>query len=472
MAKLLFLGASVSQLPAIRYARTLGHEVVACDGDPHAVAFPFCDVRETVDFSDVESVVAVGRRERVDGVLAISTDRAVVPAAVASARLGLPGIGIDVARAMTHKPAMRRRLAEAGVPQPPHTTLTAADDPSRLSGIRLPGVLKPADSGGQRGLFLVERPHDLAERLPEALAASRTGEAIFEEYVDGSELNTLFAVRDGAPALLTVSDRLRPDGVGFGVGWIHRFPSQLPDEVLAEAVAVASHAIEALGLRDGIAFPQVLASTRGVFVVEVAARIAAGQMADLVRHATGIEVYDIAFAQALGEQVPDEMVTPKHTRPVAIRFLTASPGLLPVGTVTSIAGLDDVRRAPGVLDAGLYFDVGAHITPLQVDADRRGYVIATAADASGALALAEAAARRLRVETGGPPPPVVARRRFRRHPSRPRLVAAAACLAAVAALAAAVIASDGTRSPVRHLRPGVKLAHHARHTSSAHAVGA
>ena len=34
MARLLFLGASVSQLPAIRYAKSRGDWVVACDGDP------------------------------------------------------------------------------------------------------------------------------------------------------------------------------------------------------------------------------------------------------------------------------------------------------------------------------------------------------------------------------------------------------------------------------------------------------
>ena len=51
---------------------------------------------------------------------------------------------------------------------------------------------------------------------------------------------------------------------------------------------VAARAVEVLGLRDGIAFPQLIAHPDGsVAVVEVAARIPGGQMADLVRHATG-----------------------------------------------------------------------------------------------------------------------------------------------------------------------------------------
>ena len=57
-------------------------------------------------------------RLKIDGVLTVSADRAVpVVAAVAEAR-GLPGIGTETAHLMTHKIAMRRRLADAGVPQP------------------------------------------------------------------------------------------------------------------------------------------------------------------------------------------------------------------------------------------------------------------------------------------------------------------------------------------------------------------
>src|SRR2546429_2408451 len=106
MPRLLFLGASISQLPAIRYAKAQGHRVIACDGDPAAVAFAHCDVAAVVDFSDVGAVAALAEREAVDGVLAICTDRAVVPAALVAERLGLPGLEPRVARAMTHKPTM------------------------------------------------------------------------------------------------------------------------------------------------------------------------------------------------------------------------------------------------------------------------------------------------------------------------------------------------------------------------------
>ena len=222
---------------------------------------------------------------------------------------------------------------------------------------------------------------------------------MLEEYIDGIELNGILVVRDGEPTLITLSDRLRPGGLGFGVGWIHSFPSSLPTSTIDRARDVAFAAVRALGLRNGIAFPQLIADGDDVRVVEIAARIAAGQMADLVRFGTGVELFDIAIAQALGRPVSDEQLRPTAVRPIAIRFLTARPGVLPLGKVRFIKGIDEVRASPGVLAAGLYFGAGATITPLHVDADRRGYVVATAESPQGALALADAAAGKLVVRT-------------------------------------------------------------------------
>lgn len=439
VATLLFLGASVSQLAAIKHAREHGHRVIAVDGDPDAVAFPFADVTVNVDFSDVEQVAAAGRKHAVDGVLAISSDRAVLPAAAVAEALGLPGIGVEVARAMTDKWTMRARLARAGIPQPKHVLVTAGSNlQARLERVPTPAVLKPADSGGQRGLFMIETAEDAERHLDEALAFSRTGHAMLEEYVEGTELNGILVVRDGEPTLITLSDRLRPRGEGFGVGWIHSYPSSVSAKGLERAREVAFAAVRALGLRDGIAFPQLIVRDDEPWLIEIAARIGAGQMADLVRYATGVELFDVAILQALGLQVPDALITPASVRPIAIRFLTAQPGVLPVGEVVAIDGLDRVRASRGVLAADLYFGVGTTIGPLRVDADRRGYVIATAGSADEALELADDAARKLKLTT---------RSEQARRCLRPRLLVPGAALVAAAAVVVAALVFHHVRAP-------------------------
>lgn len=400
MPTVMLLGASVSQLLAIRYARSAGMRVVAVDGDPDAVGFAEVDEVEAFDFRDVTRVVAAGRRHGVDAVIAVCSDRSVPVAAETAERLGLPGIGVEVARAMTDKQAMRDRLAAARVTQPRFAIVDSFDAAARALGeVGLPAVLKPADSGGQRGVFCLERSEQLAVLLPQTLGFSRSGRAVLEQYLEGDELNAIAVVRDGQVRLLTLSDRLRPPGLGFGVGWIHRFPSTLHPDSLERAGAAAVRAVTALGLRDGIAFPQLLVVDGEPHVVEVGARVPAGQMADLVYHGVGVDLLEIAFTQALGRPVTDGQLEGGEPRPTVIRFFTAQPGILPTGLVTEIAGLDAVRASPGVLDADVYLRVGEIIRPVQVDADRRGYVIATGTDTREAMQAASDASRKLRVRT-------------------------------------------------------------------------
>jgi biotin carboxylase len=396
----LFVGAGRHQRRAILRAKELGLRVAAVDRNPEAPGLMEADIAKVVDFADASAVLKATARLKLDGVMTVSADRAVpVVAAVAEAR-GLPGIGVETAHLMTNKIAMRARLADAGVPQPRFAALrTIAETRRAADEVGFPSVLKPVDSGGQRGIFRVESLDDIHAHLHEALVASPTGEAILEEFVEGTEMNGIVLARNGEVLPLTLSDRLRPPGIGFGVGWIHVYPATAYGEQLDESERVAVHTVHALGLRTGIAFPQLIAAPDGrVIVVECAARIPGGQMADLVRFATGVDLVEVQIRMALGEDLPDELVKPRFTQPLAIRFLTAEPGPLPTGRVKRIGPLDKVLAFPGVVQADVYLQVGETIRPVRLDGDRRGYVIATAETNLEALGRAEAAARLLDVE--------------------------------------------------------------------------
>jgi biotin carboxylase len=397
---ILFVGGGRHQRRAILRAQELGHRVVAVDRNPEAPGLRAADVGELVDFTDVAGVTEVGRRHGVDGVMTVAADRAVPVVAAVAEELGLPGIGRETAHRMTHKLVMRGALAHAAVPQPRFAPVRASGEiDDALEAVPLPAVLKPADSGGQRAVFRIETRAELERNLAEAVDESPTGQAVLEEFVDGVEMNGIAVARAGEPVLLTLSDRLRPPGIGFGVGWIHVYPPSTDGEQLRRARGIAVESVRALGLQDGIAFPQLIAAPDGrVVVVEVAARIAGGQMADLVRHAVGVDVVEIALRQALGEPVPDELALPRFSQPLAVRFFTASPGPLPTGRVVRIGDLGPVLAAEGVVQAETYMELGETIRPVRRDGDRRGYVIATADSPEDALRRAEAAAALIEVE--------------------------------------------------------------------------
>ena len=398
----LFVGAGRHQRRAIGRVQELGVRVVAVDGNPAAPGLELADVGETVDFTEIDAVAAVGREHSVEGVMTVAADRAVPVVAAVAEQLGLPGIGSATAHLATNKIAMRRVLAERGVPQPQFAGVRHFPEVKAAArAVGFPAVLKPADSAGQRGIFLVSSADELAAQLVLTIAASPSQEAIVERYHEGREVNTLLVARDGDVRLVTASDRIRPDGAGFGVALAHLYPSTLFGDALAEVERVAVAAVRAIGLHNGIAYPQLLVTPHDneVLVVEIAARIPAGQMDEVPRYGVGVDLVEIAVHQALGEEVPDELVSPRFQQPVAIRFLTAEPGPLPTGVVQAVGPLDKARAFPGVERVDAWLAVGETIRPVQTDGDRRGYVIAVGDTNLEALERAEAASSLIDVLT-------------------------------------------------------------------------
>jgi biotin carboxylase len=374
--------------------------VVAVDRNPDAPGLEVADAGEVVDALDVPAVVEAGRRHGVDGVMTYAADRAVPVVAAVAEALDLPGIGAETAHLMTNKIAMRRQLADAGVPQPRFAAVRTLQEARAAAGaVGFPAVLKPADSAGQRGLFLCESLDDVERHLHASLVQSTEQEAILESYHEGKEVNGLLVLRGGEPTVVTLSDRRRPPGRGFGVAIAHVYPSTLFGDAIEEVRRTGVHTVKALGLREGVAYPQVLWSEDGVArLIEVAARIPAGQMDSVARYGVGVDLIDVALLQALGRPVPDEMVAAKMEQPMAISFLTAEPGPLPTGKLVRFSGLERVRAFPGVVEAELYFQDGETIRPVQLDGDRRGYVIALGGTNLEAVERAESAARLLDVE--------------------------------------------------------------------------
>jgi biotin carboxylase len=399
-ARVLFVGAGRHQRRALVRLRELGVRVVAVDRNPDAPGLAIADVGEVVDLLDIPAVVEVARRHRVEGVMTYAADRAVPVVAAVAEALDLRGIGTETAHLMTNKIAMRRQLADAGVPQPRFAAVRTLHEARAAAGaVGFPAVLKPADSAGQRGLFLCESLDDVERHLHASLVQSTEQEAILESYHEGKEVNGLLVLRDGEPTVVTLSDRRRPPGRGFGVAIAHVYPSTLFGDAIEEVRRTGVHTVKALGLREGVAYPQVLWSEDGVArLIEVAARIPAGQMDSVARYGVGVELIDIALLQALGRPVPDEMVVAKMEQPMAISFLTAEPGPLPTGKLVRFSGLERVRAFPGVVEAELYFQDGETIRPVQLDGDRRGYVIALGGTNLEAVERAESAARLLDVE--------------------------------------------------------------------------
>ena len=382
--RLLVLGAGPAQLGLLRAARDRGLFVVACDRDARAPGFEYADRRAIVSAEDEPSIGKLAEAEAVDGVIAPGIDWPVAIAARVAARFGLPHpLSPGTASLAVSKQRQRERLSEAGVPQPNWEIATDAQ------GLSVPCVVKPPDRQGQKGLTLVHERSELEAAVELAVAESRVGCALVEELVEGPEVTVNAFSTQGTFHPLTVTDRLTAEPPAFGVALAHAWPSA---HDVSEAVEAAHAAADALGIQNGPTYTQVRLSKSGSKVMELAARLGGGHDAEVCREALGIDLNGLALDAALGESVC--VTKPAPAGGACVRFLVP-----PEGELTALAGIDEARGAPGVVDARVYRRPGWVFGPLLRGADRAGFVLATGSSRDDALANAGRAADLIRFET-------------------------------------------------------------------------
>jgi len=69
MKKVLILGANRATVTLVQKAKEMGLYTIVTDYNPNAYAKRYADQAENVDCMDIDALVALGRRENVDGVL-------------------------------------------------------------------------------------------------------------------------------------------------------------------------------------------------------------------------------------------------------------------------------------------------------------------------------------------------------------------------------------------------------------------
>jgi len=396
--RLLVLGAGPGQLGLLEAAaRRRDLHVIAVDRNPAAPGFRFADRRAIVSVEDETAIDRLAAAEHVDGVIAPGTDFPVAIAARVAERLALAH-PLEPASAVpaVSKLRQRERFSEAGVPHTRYEICATLEEAEKAADrLGYPCVVKAPDRQGQRGLTFLAGPDELEEAFGQAFEAARSSVVLVEEHVGGREVTVNAFSLGGRFQPLTVTDRLVAEPPAFGVALAHVWPSEASSDEVGDAVRVAAAAAEALGIREGPTYTQVLLGPAGTVVGELAARLGGGHDAELCEAALGVDLNSLALAAALGEPVEEEALLPADgVGGACIRFLVA-----PEGTLEGVEGVDEAEAGEGVAWVRIYREPGFSFGPLKHGSDRAGAVLAVGGDRGQALDRATLAADRIRFVT-------------------------------------------------------------------------
>ncbi|MEI2436128.1 ATP-grasp domain-containing protein [Priestia megaterium] len=393
--KIMILGASILQLPAIIKAKKMGLQVIAVDMDPNAVGFQYADIGINISTLDVKRVTDAARYHQIEGIMTLASDFPLRTIAEVSKELHIKGINISTALNVTNKVLMRQILNENNIPVPKFYNINTFEEyfyaTKNFSGKY---IVKPADNSGSRGVVLVENHEDLEERkraFNYSKKYSRSGEIIVEEFMEGPEVSVETLTYENITEIIAITDKVTtgaPEFVEMG----HSIPSQLEEHIKIEIANLVKNAIRVLGIKEGPTHTEVIVTKQGPKVVEVGARLGGDNITThLVPYATGVDMVEACIEIALGNK---PMLNQSTRKASAIRYFKAKEG-----KIKDIIGVDDAKRTSEVRNIVFTKQIGDKVNDIKSSNDRIGFVITQHEVVQSAIEICEEAVSKIKIFT-------------------------------------------------------------------------
>lgn len=349
MKTIMILGAGIEQTIAIGLAKKMGLKVIAVDGNPNAQGLKRADVGINADIKNVQAMIEIGKKYKIDGVMVHAVEISQIVARVARA-LNLPGLDPEIAERATNKLKRIKCLTKHGISCPNFETAKTVEEAKRKTEkFGFPCTFKPIDSAGARGVKKVRRIEEIEKAFKEVLANSKESEIILiEEFLEGREISTESVIYQNKIITTGFGDRNYSRNKEFAPYFVedgHNVPSLISKKEKEMVLRTVNSAIRALGINWGVAKGDILIRNNEVYVLEMATRTSGGWFcAGTVPIATGVNILKSLIKASIGESIKETDLQPKYNRAACQRYIIPTEE----GIFEKIEGLERAKKMPGV----------------------------------------------------------------------------------------------------------------------------
>ena len=299
-------------------------------------------IDDCLDVDQLTAGVAALRQHVGADILTAILENLQVPLAHVRERLGIPGMGVEIAERFRDKARMKAVFAEAGIPCARNARADSAEQVrDALHRWQQPVVVKPLAGMGAKNTFRVDDAETM-ERWLAQQPPSPEAPVLLEEFLVGQEFSFESVLVDGElvwhsigrydPTPLTVLENP-------WIQWCVVLPRDIAGDEFAPIREIGTRAVRALGLRTGLSHLEWFRRPDGsVAISEVGARPPGAQIASLMSWAHDTDMYE-AWSRLVVHGAFD---------PPARRYAVGAAYLRAQGTgrrIVAVAGIDRVSPA-------------------------------------------------------------------------------------------------------------------------------
>jgi biotin carboxylase len=301
--RILILGVASVQLDAILELKKLGCETYACAMAKDGPGADAADHFEEINIIYKEALIKHIIENRINLVYSVGSDLAIPVACSISEQLYMPHfVTEETARTCNNKNMMRRALGNDFKGNVNYQSLSNIDDKIELD---YPFIIKPVDSQGQRGIFLVNNYDDYIKSFNATIRHSRSGHAIIERYIQGREISVNGYLVNGELKYLISSDRITWPAY-IGLVRQHIVPStELTSGTKNELRKIIESACEKLQISNGPVYAQMKLENGEPHIIEITPRLDGCHLWKVLGYYSGVNLLKLTFEHLLNNDTTE-----------------------------------------------------------------------------------------------------------------------------------------------------------------------
>lgn len=212
MKKLLILGSSVASTDIINYAKKKNIYTIVSDYLPveKSKAKQLADSSVMISTANIDELVTYSKENKVDSVFAGVSEFNIECARKVSEALGLPFYyNHEQWSTLMNKKKFKELCGQYKI-QTPYTFFTGnRTDFSALdlNVLKLPVIVKPVDMAANIGVSICTAQDQLDNACSNAFAASKCGEILIEQYIDGQEISCTYVIQNDVCKLVCMGTK-------------------------------------------------------------------------------------------------------------------------------------------------------------------------------------------------------------------------------------------------------------------------
>ena len=364
--KALVLAGGLPQIDLLKKLKARGIQTILADYYEHPVAIDYADVFYRISTLDVDAIRKLAVDEKVDFVITVCTDQALLTMAKVSEDLHLPCyLDYETARNVTSKAYMKKIFAENKIPSARYTIVARIEE-EEFSAWRYPLIVKPVDCNSSKGVRKVDNNDELRIALEDAIRMSRTNTAIVEEFIVGKELSVDVYVDDGKAMLLdiTTSEKLKvKDRFIIFRTW---HPANISEKIQEKVSAVAQQIADSFNIKNSPMLIQMLTDGNEAYVIEFSARTGGGVKHFSIERRSGVDVVSAVIDLTLGKKPKIEIRKPV-TKYMVDEYIYCHSGIY-----DHIEGFEELKEKGVITDYYVFRWKGSSFDGIENSGDRIG----------------------------------------------------------------------------------------------------